>query len=355
MRGHHTVQTSLLCYISVETRVPKRHPLRAIKALTDRALESMSSTFDAMYSASGRRSIPPERLLKASLLMALYSVRSERQLCEQLDYNLLFRWLLDMDVVEPAFHPTTFTNNRDRLLEHDVAAEFLQRVLDHARAHDLVSEEHFSVDGTLIEAWASMKSFRPKGDDAGDSNGWADFKGTKRSNDTHESKTDPEARLIRKGRGREARLSFMAHALMDNRNGLVIDLRVSPATGTAEREAALAMLDDLGASDKPGITVGADKGYDARAFLDACTERGVEPHVARRKNSTQPPSTPDCNRYQASQKVRRRIEEIFGWLKTVAGLRRTRYRGCARTNLLAGLGAVAYNLLRISRLAPVRS
>ena len=342
----------MLCHISLEARVPKGHPLRAIKRLADRALSHIDGELSAMYSDRGRYSTPPERLLKATLLMALYSVRSERQFCEQLDYNLLFRWFLDMEIVEPSFHSTTFTKNRSRLVEHDIARAFFGAVVADARAANLLSEEHFSVDGTLIEAWASMKSFRPKGeaDDDNDSNGWADFKGQKRSNDTHESKTDPESRLIRKGRGKEAKLAFMGHALMENRNGLMVDFCVTAATGTAEREAALSMLDAIPTPSGGPVTLGADKGYDVRSFLDACAEHGVEAHVARKSNSTQSPTIDACERYQASQVVRRRVEEIFGWLKTTGGLRRTRYRGRRRTEMYGLIAGTALNLMRIARL-----
>lgn len=341
----------MLCHISLESRVPPSHPLRAIKRLADRALADIDAKLSAMYSSRGRHSVPPERLLKATLLMALYSVRSERQLCEQLEYNLLFRWFLGMDILESTFHPTTFTKNRARLMDHDIARAFFEAVVAGARRGNLLSEEHFSVDGTLIEAWASMKSFRPKDEATGDSNGWADFKGQKRSNKTHQSQTDAEARLTRKGRGKEAKLAFMGHALMENRNGLLLDFCVTQASGTAERDAALSMASELASPVGTCVTLGADKGYDARAFIDSCTEQGIEAHIARKKNSTQAASIEDCTRYKASQVVRRRVEEIFGWLKTVGGLRRTRYRGRARTELYGLLAGAALNLMRIARLS----
>ena len=247
----------MLCLISADSRVPKDHPLRKVKALADVALKRLGPVFDAMYAQRGRPSVPPERLLKGMLLIALYSVRSERQFCEQLDYNLLFRWFLDMDMVQEAFDASTFSRNRQRLLSHEVAAKFFDAVRQ--QGTDLMSDEHFSVDGTLLEAWASMKSFRPKDESRGDSNGWSDFRGQKRSNQTHESKTDPESRLARKGNGREAKLSFMGHALMENRHGLLVDVRVSEANGFSERHVALEML-----RGRRRATVGADRGYDTK-------------------------------------------------------------------------------------------
>lgn len=309
----------------------------------------MSEDFDAIYAQSGRPSVPPERLLKGTLLIALYSVRSERQFCEQLEYNLLFRWFLDMDMLEPAFDATTFTKNRERLMDADIAAEFFATVRE--QASDLMSREHFSVDGTLLEAWASMKSFRPKDEDAGDNNGWADFRGHTRRNDTHESKTDPEARLFRKSRGHEARLCFGGHALVENRHGLLVDLRVSEATGFAERQTALEMLDE---HLRHGNTLGADRGYDTRGFVASCRERGVTPHVAqhrhaRRRSAIDGRTTRHVG-YRISQTIRMRIEQVFGWLKSVGGLRRTRFRSRRKTQFAAYLAGAAYNLLRVSRL-----
>ena len=339
----------MLCLVSPEERVPKDHPLREIRRLADVALATMSDGFDAIYAEAGRPSVPPERLLKASLLIALHSIRSERQFCEQLEYNLLFRWFLDMDMLEPAFDPTTFTKNRQRLMDADIAAEFFAAVRN--QASDLMSREHFSVDGTLLEAWASMKSFRPKDEDGGDNNGWADFRGHKRRNDTHESKTDPEARLFRKSRGHEARLCFAGHALVENRHGLLVDLRVSNATGFAERRTALEMLEE---HLRHGNTLGADRGYDTRGFVASCRERGVTPHVAqhrhaRRRSAIDGRTTRHVG-YRISQTIRMRIEQVFGWLKTVGGLRRTRFRGRRKTQFAAYLAGAAYNLLRVSRL-----
>jgi transposase len=358
MRGANTKQSSMLCLMSPEDRVPAEHPLRAIKKLADKALASLSPVFDAMYAGTGRPSIPPERLLKSTLLMALYTVRSERQFCEQLDYNLLFRWFLDMDMVEESFVPTVFTKNRDRLLAHDVAGEFFRAVVAQARSAKLMSSEHFTVDGTLIESWASLKSFKKKGDndktppdDPG--NPTVDFHGEKRSNETHESNTDPDSRLARKGSGKEAKLSYSAHALMENRNGLIVDLQVDLADGRAERRNALAMLD----ANVPGrrrVTLGADKGYDTRDFVTACRARNVTPHVAqnvtKRRRSMIDARTAEQSGYAVSQRIRKRVEEIFGWLKTVGNFRKTRYVGLGANQTAAYMLAAAFNLLRVAKL-----
>jgi transposase len=360
MRGADTKQSSMVCLISPESVVPAKHPLRRIKALADVVLAELSPTFDAMYSAIGRPSIPPERLLKATLLMAFYTVRSERLLCEQLSYNLLFRWFLDMNMTEPALDHSTLSRNRERLLKHDVAGEFFRAVVEVARHEKLLSDEHFSVDGTLIEAWASLKSFRRKdeeppkdGDGPNDpGNRWVDFHGEKRSNETHASKTDPDAKLMRKGFGKEAKLSYSAHALMENRHGLLVDLRVAEANGRAERETALEMLGDVATSGR--ITVGADKGYDTRDFVADARGQRVIPHVAQnqhaRRRSAIDARTTRHPGYAVSQRIRMRIEEIFGWMKTVGGFRRTRLRGRDRTQLAAHFVGAAYNLLRIAKL-----
>ena len=349
MRGQSSNQSSMICLVSPETSVPADHPIRAIKQLADAALRTLAEVFDGMYAATGRPSVPPERLLKGQLLIALYSIRSERQLCEQLQYNLLFRWFLDMDMLEPAFDASTYSRNRDRLMSHDVAAAFFAAVRE--QASDLMSREHFSVDGTLIEAWASLKSFRRKDDDEGDNNGWGDFRGEKRSNETHASKTDPESRLMRKGSGQPAKLSYMGHALVENRHGLLVDLRVSTATGKAERDVAIEML--TAHEPPPRTTLGADRGYDTRDFVESCRELGVTPHVAQ--NTTNRSSAIDERTtrhvgYSISQRLRMRIEQVFGWGKTIGGLRRTRLRGLARTRFSTYLVAAAYNLLRISNL-----
>ena len=345
----------MLCLMSPESMVPHDHPLRAIKKLADEALTELSPTFDEMYAESGRRSIPPERLLKGLLLQALFSIRSETQLCEQLRYNMLYRWFLDMDMTEPAFDRSSFTKNRERMLEHEVTALFFVAVVDQARGAGLMSSDHFSVDGTLIQAWGSLKSFRPKDDDDDDDddNGWAGFKGQKRKNDTHESKTDPDAKLWRKGKGKEAKLSYGGNALMENRNGLLVDFRINEISGTLEREAAVEML----AENVDGsATVGGDKNYDSDAFVTAVREQGITPHVAQNitshRGSNIDSRTTRHAGYRASQIVRRRIEQIFGWMKGSGGLARSRFRGVERTRLAGYVVAAAYNLLRMSRLIP---
>jgi transposase len=360
MRGEETKQSTMLSLLSPEQRVPQRHPLRAIKTLADAALVELSPVFNEMYSAVGRPSIPPERLLKASLLMAFYTVRSERLFCEQLDYNLLFRWFLGMNMDERSFDPTVFTKNRERLLKHDVAGKFFGAIVDQARTAGLMSDEHFTVDGTLIEAWASLKSFRRKDEKPGDrlppgdpGNPTIDFHGEKRSNETHESKTDPEARLARKGKGKEAKLAYSQHALMENRHGLLVELQIATASGTAERETAIVMLDGL----VPGtsrVTLGADKGYDTRDFVELCKERNVTPHVAQnisaRRSSAIDGRTTRHPGYGVSQVIRKRVEEIFGWFKTVANFRKTRFKGLERTQFASHLVGAAYNLMRIAKL-----
>lgn len=356
MRGRSKKQTSLVSLASPEAAVPPKHPLRKVKKLADAALADLSPTFDEMYAAGGRPSVPPERLLKAMLLMALFSIRSERMMSEQLGYNLLFKWFLDMDMDEAPFDPTVFGKNRDRILEHDVSRKFFRAIVSHARKKGLMSAEHFSVDGTLIEAWASMKSFRPKDEDDdgnGDRNGWADFRGEKRSNSTHESKTDPEAKLMRKGNGREAKLSYCLNALMENRNGLLVGVQVDHATGYAEREGALDLLDSDLEGDRR-ITVGGDKGYDTKDFVGELKKRNVTPHVAQ-NITTQRGSAIDARTtrhvgYEVSAKLRRKIEGIFGWMKTTGGLKKTRYVGREKTDLAAVMVGAAYNLLRMSRL-----
>ncbi len=350
----------MLSLVSPEQRVPENHPLRRVKILADAALEALSSTFDEMYSTQGRPSIPPERLLKATLLMALYTIRSERLFCEQLDYNLMFRWFLDMNMVEDSFNHSTFSHNRERLIAHEVAQQFFGIVVEQARYAGLMSDEHFTVDGTLIDAWASAKSFRRKDgsdnqdppDDAG--NPSIDFHGEKRSNATHESTTDPESRLAKKGKGKEAKLSYSQHALMENRNGLLVDIRMAEANGTAERDVALQMLDDNCAGKR--ITLGGDKGYDTKNFIAQCRARNITPHVAQNINK-QRDSAIDARTtrhigYQISQRIRKRVEEIFGWIKTVGNFRKTRLRGLACTQLASYMVGAAYNLVRIAKLLP---
>ena len=360
MRGTDRKQATMLSLVTPEQRVPPNHPLRAVKKLADAALAELSATFEQMYSAVGRPSIPPERLLKASLLMALYTVRSERLFCEQLDYNLLFRWFLDMNMDEESFVPTVFTKNRKRLIEHDVASRFFGAIVEQARAAGLMSDDHFTVDGTLIDAWASLKSFKRKDEKPGDKpppddpgNPSVDFHGEKRSNETHESKTDPEARLARKGNGKEAKLSYSQHALMENRNGLLVEIQIAPATGTAERDTAIKMIDE----HLPGakrITLAGDKGYDTRGFVGNCQARNVTPHVAQnegpRRSSAIDGRTTRHPGYSISQVIRKRVEEIFGWIKTVANFRKTRFRGLERTQSASYLVGAAYNLMRIGKL-----
>ena len=331
MRGSGDPQEVMLAVVNLEERVPKDHPLRTIKTVADEALKRLSPEFDRMYSRVGRASVPPERQLKASLLISLYSVRSERAFCEELEYNLLFRWFLDMNLMERSFDPTVFTKNRKRLLEHRTRQALFDEVVWEADRRGLLSDEHFSVDGTLIEAVASIKSFRrreeedePPDDDPG--NSWVDFRGERLKNETHESRTDAEARLMRKGKGREARLSFMGHALMENGNGLLMDFVVSRATGVAEGEAVPVMLDDVRQRGYRPRTLGADKGYDTRECVRAMRNRGVTPHVAQRVHSAIDGRTTRHGGYRRSQKIRKRVEEVFGWMKTVGGLRRSRYR-----------------------------
>ena len=360
MRGRLNPQRSMLGFIDLEERVPPDHPLRAIKRLADRALGAISDELNDAYAADGRPSIPPERLLKASLLMALYSIRSERLFCEQLDYHLLFRWFLDMDLYEPGWDHSTFTKNRPRLLNFTVGRRFFDEVVYQADARGLLSNEHFTVDGTLIEAAASLKSFRRRDgeppaappDDPG--NPSVDFHGERRSNATHRSTTDPEARLMRKGKGKEAKLYFLGHALMENRHGLLVDLQVTAATGTAERDTVPTLLDDAVDRGFRPRTLGADKNYDTTECVADQRVRGVTPHVAqntgRKGGSALDGRTTRHPGYAVSQRLRKRVEEIFGWMKTVGGFRRTPCRGVERTGLVGYLVATAYNLVRISRL-----
>lgn len=363
MRGRAKQQASMLAFIDPETLIPAGHPLRTIKRFADAALRELSPLFDEMYAADGqgRASIPPERLLKASLLISLYSVRSERAFCEELTYHLLFRWFLDMDLLEPSFDHSTFSKNRARLLRHRVSREFFDAVVLQAEQLHLLSDEHFSVDSTLIEAAASLKSFRPRDeppppprpDGGSPNNRWVDFHNQQRSNATHQSTTDPDARLYRKGPGKEARLSYMGQALMENRHGLLVDFQITTATGTAERDVVPHLIDDARARGFHPTTLGADKGYDTRPWVQAMRAQGVTPHVAQ--NTTGRRSAVDGRTthgpgYAASQKVRRRIEEIFGWMKTVGGFRKTRYRGLERVDFAGYLVAAAYNLVRLVRL-----
>lgn len=349
MRGTDRKQSQLFSYISLEERVPRKHPLRRIRKYTDRVLEELSPRFETIYSDVGRPSIPPERLLRALLLQVLYSIRSERMLMEQLDYNLLFRWFVGLEMDEAVWVPTVFTKNRDRLLEGDIAAAFLQGVVEQARRKRLLSDEHFTVDGTLLEAWASHKSFQPKD---GPPTSGADFRGKRRSNKTHASKTDPDARLARKGMGKEARLSYQASVLMDNRHGLIVDTDVSLATGTAERESAVRMLDRLPAR-KRRRTLGADKGYDTRDFVAQVRARNITPHVAQneanRRSAIDGRTTRHAG-YGESQIRRHMVEQNFGWQKTVGLMRKLRHRGRERVDWVFTFTVAAYNLIRIRTL-----
>jgi transposase/IS5 family transposase len=358
MRGDCEEQGWMLLAFTPDQKVPQDHPIRAIKPIVERALRSLSPTFNRMYSKIGRPSIPPEHLLKASLLIALYSIRSERQFCERLEYDLLFKWFLDQNIATPAFDASTFSKNRQRLLEHDVARLFFEAVLDEARQRDLLSDDRFTVDGTLLEAWASLKSVRPRGDQDGPPSGGfknpdVDYRGERRTNETHASTTDPEALLARKGRGKEARLSYAGHVLMENRNGLIVDIELTQATGKAEREAALRMLDRLQRKRHRRITLGADRGYDTQEFVRELRKRKVTPHVAQNQSGRRSAidgRTTSHGGYKVSQRIRKRVEEIFGWEKTVAGGDKLRYIGVACNRLWSELTATGYNLVRIIRI-----
>lgn len=353
MRGNTNNQVTMLSLVTADQLVPEDHPIREIKPMVDNALRELSPIFARMYAETGRPSVPPEHLLKACLLIALYSVRSERQFCERLRYDLLFKWFLGLNIVDPAFDASTFSKNKERLLEHEIAREFLGVVLTEARRRRLLSEDHFTVDGTLLEAWASLKSFHPKdgngGTATGEKNPSVDFHGEKRTNETHQSTTDPQARLAKKGPGKEAKLCFTGHVLMENRNGLVVDLSFTQATGTAEREAALEMLGHVPGAHR--VTVGADKGYDTKDFVTSCRRMTITPHVARRETSIVDARTTRHLGYQASQRIRKRVEEIFGWVKTVGGGRKLRYKGMDRNCLWWEFTAAAYNLLRMAKIA----
>jgi transposase len=357
MRGTDQQQSHVFSYISPEQRVPRDHPLRPIRAMVDEILKELSPQFNKMYSKVGRPSIPPEQLLRAQLLQMLYSVRSERLLMEEMDYNILFRWFVGLNMDDEVWDATVFTKNRDRLLEAELAKKFLARVVAQARDKGWTSDEHFTVDDTLLEAWASLKSFQRKDkedasppEDPG--NPTVDFHGEKRSNQTHESKSDPEARLARKGPGKEAKLSFTGNLLVENRNGLIVSSVVWEATGIAERYAALEMLENV-----PGIgrvTVGGDKGFDTADFVRECRNLHMTPHVAqnlkRRGGSAIDSRTTQHTGYAISQKKRKRIEECFGWLKTIALLRKVRHRGALKVDWIFTFACAAYNLVRMRSL-----
>ncbi|HYL93865.1 MAG TPA: IS5 family transposase [Alphaproteobacteria bacterium] len=360
MRGDDQQQSGMFSYISAEQRVPRNHPLRPVRKMVDEALAEMSPRFARLYAKRGRPSIAPEKLLRALLLQVLYTIRSERQLMEQLDYNLLYRWFVGLNMDDAMWDVTVFTKNRERLLKGDIARVLLQKVVEQARAQDLLSEEHFTVDGTLIEAWAGQKSFQRKdgppssGGDGG-SNPTVDFHGEKRGNQTHQSTSDPEAMLYKKSRGAESKLSYLGHVLMENRNGLVVDTRLTRATGTAERDAALEMAARIPGGTRR-VTLGGDKNYDTRDFVDKLRQAAVTPHVARnqheRRSSAIDQRTTRHPGYEISQRKRKRVEEIFGWIKTVGGLRKTRHRGERRVGWMFTLAAAAYNLVRMRNLAP---
>lgn len=352
MRGGDRKQDGMWSYISPEQRVPQDHPLRPIREMVDLVLKDMSPIFSRIYSREGRPSIPPERLLRALLLQVLFSVRSERQLMEQLDYNMLFRWFVGLSMDDPVWSATTFSKNRERLLDAKIADKFFERVLIMAREAGLLSSEHFTVDGTLIEAWAGHKSFKPKGssdDDPDDpGNATIDFRGQKRRNDTHQSTTDPEARLYRKSNGTESKLCFSAHILMENRHGLAVGSRLTAATSRSEREAGLEMARAIANGQR--ITLGADKAYDTRDFVDTLRDLRITPHVAAKKRSAVDGRTTRHEGYELSQKKRKRVEEIIGWLKTIALLRKTRHRGKRRVGWMLCFALGVYNLVRMRNL-----
>ncbi len=379
MRGSDGESGNLFSYVDLDERVPKKHPLRLIRTIVNDVLADLSADFSLVYSDLGRPSIAPEKLLRALLLQAFYSIRSERQLMEQLDFNLLYRWFVGLGIDDGVWDASTFCKNRDRLLEAEIAAKVLRGIIEHSQVSRLLSRDHFSVDGTLIDAWASMKSFRPKdeggggdgvgGSDEGDGgrNPERDFHGHKRSNESHASMTDPDARLYRKGKGKESRLCYMGHALMENRNGLVVGGALTLASGTAEREAALDMIDehrpvtDTAGRTAPSrrITLGGDKGFDVADFVDELRARQVTPHIAvqdhltktgkRRKTGIDGRTTRQPG-YRVSQRIRKRIEEIFGWIKESAGLRQSKFRGRARVDAQFTLALAAYNLIRLPKL-----
>jgi transposase len=362
MRGEDGKQQELFSYVSLEDRVPLDHPLRPIRRMVDEALLALDRSFDDLYDDDGRKSIPPERLLRALMLQMLYSIRSERMLMEQMDYNLLFRWFVGLSLNDAVWHPTVFTKNRDRLLEGQIAGEFFRAVLEQARRKRLLSNEHFTVDGTLIEAWAGQKSFQPRRDDDdaaqpppadGGSNPTVDFRKQKRGNDTHRSTTDALARLYRKGSGQEARLCYLGHVMTENRNGLVVNTRLTLATGTAEREAALAMANELPGGQRR-VTLGADRGYDTKDFVERMREMAIVPHVAQndsgnRRSAIDGRTTRQAG-YAMSQRKRKRVEEVFGWMKTVALQRKTRFKGPDKVGWMFTLAAAAYNLVRMRTL-----
>jgi transposase len=363
MRGEDERSGELFSYVDLDARVRADHPLRAIRGVVNEALSALEREFAALYAPLGRPSIPPEKLLRAMLLQAFYSIRSERQLMERLEYDLLFRWFVGIGVDDAAWDHSTFSKNRDRLLAGDIAAKFLAAVLAQPRVKRLLSTDHFSVDGTLIEAWASLKSFKPRdGSDneppaGGGRNAEADFHGQKRGNETHASTTDPHARLYRKGPGKEAKLSFMGHGLMENRSGLLVDACLTRADGHAERVAALHMMEPR--AERPRrVTLGADKAYDVEDFVNELRSMKVTPHVAQnianRRSAIDRRTTRHAG-YDVSQRIRKRIEEAFGWIKTIAGQEKTKFRGRQRVGWAFTFAAAAYNLVRLPKLLAVEA
>lgn len=357
MRGDDTLQGPLFSYVDLETRVPKDHPLRPIRSLVDEILQKLDGEFSAIYSNIGRPSIPPERLFRASLIQILYSIRSERQLMEQLDYNLLFRWFVGLGIDDPVWVPTVFTKNRNRLIQGEISVRFFEEVLSIAEANSLVSHDHFTVDGTLLEAWAGIKSFKRKDDDEsnpppedGGRNPTRNFKGQKLKNSTHQSTSDPDSRLAKKSAGGEAKLSYAGHILTENRNGLVVRSVVTRATGTAERTAATEMVGSI--EGRHRITLGADKGYDAKDFVANIRELCATPHVAQKKSgwTNIDERTTRHEGYRMSQRKRKRVEEVFGWAKTIGPLRKLKHRGLSIVNEIFKLTMATYNLVRIRNL-----
>ncbi len=358
MRGRKQGQMSMVCLLDVEAMIPSKHPIRAIKTILTTVLREMDAHFEELYATEGRPSIPPERLLLSKVLMALYTIRSERQFCERLQYDLLFRWFLDLNPDEPAFDHSTFSQNQARLLQHKVADLFFAEVVWFAKAKHWISNQHFSVDGTLIESWASLKSFKEKEakkdndpkSGPGDGNGWSDFKGEKRSNDTHESTTDPEAKLVRKGSGREAKLCFAGHATMENRNGLCVLFEVHPAVGAPESAVAVEQVKELQERGFTVGTVGADAGYCSRSFIEGLRSRQVVPHPASCANRRTLGVRIGSFAYALSQRSRRQIENVFGWSKTTGCFRRSRYRGVERTHAASQYVVATCNLIRMAKL-----
>lgn len=363
MRGLDETNGSLFSYVDLEARVPRSHPLRAMRDLVNASFAELDRSFEALYAGCGRPSIPPERLLRATMLQLLYSIRSERQLVERLEYDLLFRWFVGLSIDEAVFDASSFSKNRDRLLTTEIAQAFLAALLALPQVKRLLSAEHFSVDGTLLKAWASMKSFRAKnGSDEPPTpgrNGERDFRKRKQSNETHASTTDKDARLFRKGDGQESRLAYLGHALMENRNGLAVGAQATLATGTAEREAAAALTKDL----SEGATLGADKNYDAEAFVEELKDRRIKPHIAingsvsklgKVRKTAVPPEVAASEGYAISMVCRKRIEEIFGWSKTVGGLAQLKVRGLAKVQAVFTFGLIAYNLVRLPKLLQPR-